>query len=46
VDESTDATSCAQVLVFVRCIHSGGIKREDPVLWWTANYKCRCSWEV
>jgi len=46
VDKSTDVTSCAQLLVFVSCIHSGDIKRGVPVLWWTANYKCRCSGEV
>ena len=28
VDESTDVSSCGQLLVFVRCIHSGGIKEE------------------
>ena len=28
VDESTDITSCAQLLVFVRYIHSGDIKEE------------------
>jgi len=28
VDEYTDVTSCAQLLVFVRYIHSGDIKEE------------------
>ena len=28
VDESTDVSSCAQLLVFVRYIHSGNIKEE------------------
>ena len=28
VDESTDVSSCAQLLVFVRYIHSGDIKEE------------------
>jgi len=28
VDESTDVTSCAQLLVFVRYIHSGDIEEE------------------
>jgi len=28
VDESTDVTSCAQLLVFVRFIHSGDISEE------------------
>jgi len=28
VDESTDVTSCAQLFVFVRYIHSGDIKEE------------------
>jgi len=28
VDESADVTSCAQLLVFVRFIHSGDIEEE------------------
>jgi len=28
MDESTDVTSCAQLLVFMRYIHSGDIKVE------------------
>ena len=46
VDESRDVTSCAQLLVFVRYIHSGDIKRGAPVFCGTANYKCRCSRDV
>jgi len=47
VDESTDVTSCAQLLVFATYIHSGDIKRGVPVLWGTTNCnKCRCSGEV
>jgi len=30
VDESTDVTSCAQFLVFVRYIHPGDTKEELP----------------
>jgi len=46
VDESRDVTSCAQLLAFVRYIHSADIKRGAPVLCGTANYKCRCSRDV
>jgi len=44
VDEPTDVTSCAQLLVFVRYIHSGDIKEE---LYFVRNFnKRRCSGEV
>jgi len=46
VDESTDVTSCAQLLVFMRYIHSGDINKGVPILWGTENNKCRCSGEV
>jgi len=47
VDESTDVTSCVQLLVFVRYIHSGDIKRRVPELCVTANFNnCKYSVDV
>ena len=48
VDDSTHVTSCAQLLVFVRYIHSGDIKAEFLFCekLQTTVHKCRCSGAV